>query len=222
MSKLSTLFNCRKEIILEIKKRIKLIQFQKEYRKANSNNGTVALNIFPLDKVDVGDYSYGGIKYLTFGNDQEHLSIGNFCSIAEDVCFLAGGEHNYKRAFLFPVYSHVFGNVPFEPTPTKGPIVVEDDVWIGYGATILSGVRIGKGSVVGAGSVVSKDIPPFSIYIGNTVFKSRFKDDEVKKYLCSLNYLSIPHIKNIESQRFISEMEITNSNICEFEKIDYE
>lgn len=53
-----------------------------------------------------------------------------------------------------------------QPLTTKGGIVIEDDVWLGYGATVLDGVRIGKGAVVGAGAVVTRDIPPLAIATG--------------------------------------------------------
>ena len=51
--------------------------------------------------------------------------------------------------------------------PQALPIVIEDDVWIGYGATILKGVTLGKGCVVGAGSIVTKSVPPHTIVVGN-------------------------------------------------------
>ena len=112
----------------------------------------------------------------------------------------------------------MFGHPAFEPTPTKGPIIVEDDVWIGFGSIILSGVRIGKGSVIGAGSVVSKDVPPYSIYAGNKVIRPRFKDEEVVDYLHSLDYLIFSKIDNAEAQRYIQEIEINRDNLNEFEE----
>ena len=66
---------------------------------------------------------------------------------------------------------------------SKGKIIVEDDVWIGMNAIILSGVKIGKGAVIGAGSVVSKDIPPYAIAVGNPckVVKYRFSENIINK-----------------------------------------
>ena len=51
----------------------------------------------------------------------------------------------------------------------KSSVIIEDDVWLGYGVYVLPGICIGKGSVVGAGSVVTKDIPPYSVVVGNPV-----------------------------------------------------
>jgi acetyltransferase-like isoleucine patch superfamily enzyme len=62
--------------------------------------------------------------------------------------------------------------------------VVEDDVWIGHGAIILQGVRIGEGSVVAAGSVVTKDVPPYSIMAGNPAcrVRERYDPDQVERH----------------------------------------
>jgi serine acetyltransferase len=67
----------------------------------------------------------------------------------------------------------------------KGDIIIENDVWIGAKATIMSGVRIGNGAIVAAGSVVSKDVPPYAIVAGNPakVVKYRFSDEQIKKLL---------------------------------------
>ncbi len=66
-----------------------------------------------------------------------------------------------------------------------GEIVVEDDCWIGANAIILTGVKIGKGSVIGAGSIVTKDIPAYSIYTGipSVKLRSRFTEEEMKEHL---------------------------------------
>lgn len=64
---------------------------------------------------------------------------------------------------------------------TKGPIIVKDDVWIGFGSFVLSGVTIGQGAVVAAGSVVTKDVPPYAIVGGNParVIRYRFSNEQV-------------------------------------------
>lgn len=71
---------------------------------------------------------------------------------------------------------------------TKGPIVLEDDVWIGYGATVLSGVTLGKGSVVGAGALVCGDVPSYAIVAGipAKVIRYRF-DDETRARLAAID-----------------------------------
>lgn len=180
-SQIKTIIYCRKEILLDLKKYVTLTAFRKEWRRMNLHNGTVAVNRFPTDKVVVGIGTYGGVKVLAHDNEKESLAIGNYVSIAGDVTFLLGGEHNYKTVSTFPFYTHIFKEQRSNPTPTKGPIRVEDDVWIGHGALILSGVTIGKGAVIGAGSVVTKNVPPYAIYAGNKIIKYRFREDIIDK-----------------------------------------
>lgn len=66
---------------------------------------------------------------------------------------------------------------------SKGPVIIDDDVWIGFGATILSGVTIGKGAIVAAASVVIHDVEPYSIVAGNPArpIKYRFSESVRKK-----------------------------------------
>lgn len=63
---------------------------------------------------------------------------------------------------------------------TDGKIVIEDDVWVGSNAIILHGVKIGRGAVIGAGSIVTKSVPPYAIAVGNPakIIKRRFTDEE--------------------------------------------
>mgnify|MGYP004525761531 CR=1 FL=1 len=158
-----------------------LMKFKKNWRKRNVHNLTVAKNIFPIDKVDVGRYTYGPLNILTFGNPKEHLKIGSFCSIGPDVKFLLGGEHPYRGVSTFPFKVKVCG---FEyEAKTKGPIVIEDDVWIGANSIVLSGVHIGQGAIIVAGSVVAKDVPPYAIFTGNKVIRYRFPENVTEKLL---------------------------------------
>ena len=136
-----------------------------------------------MDKVKVGKGTYGELRIYSFQNNREKLTIGNYCSIAGAVVFILGGEHPYKRLFTFPFSSKVLHAVCGEQTPTKGPIVVEDDVWIGNGSQILSGVTLGKGSIIGAGSIVSKSIPPYAIYAGSKIIKYRFSEKVIEKIM---------------------------------------
>ena len=77
----------------------------------------------------------------------------------------------------------------------KVDIQIEDDVWIGYEALILQGVKIGRGSIIGARSVVTKDIPPYSVYVGTRILKRRFPDDIVNK-LMAIDYGMVCHRTN--------------------------
>lgn len=162
--------------------RKKMSQFESAWRIKNSNNNTVVRDIFPQEVVDVGNGTYGCINIRWFWDKEEHLSIGHFCSIAEGTLFLTGGNHPLDTLSSFP-FNAYYDTGKSHLAPTKGPIVVGDDVWIGINSIILSGVTIGQGAVIGAGSVVAKDVPPYAIFAGNRVVKYRFDEDTISKLL---------------------------------------
>ena len=109
------------------------------------------------------------------------INIGSFCSIASGVQ-IQEYYHKYNRVSSFFVSQYFFKGSLQEDTFSKGDIVIEDDVWIGANSVILSGVCIGRGSIIGAGSIVTKDIPRYSIVGGNParVIKTRFSDDVIE------------------------------------------
>jgi acetyltransferase-like isoleucine patch superfamily enzyme len=103
----------------------------------------------------IGEYSYinsGCVLYLGNG-----ITIGNHVLIAAN-CTLAPVNHAYKKRDVL-IRDQGFG-------PSRGGIVIEDDVWIGVGVTILDGAHIGRGAVIGAQSLVAGEIPPYSICYG--------------------------------------------------------
>ena len=143
-----------------IKSRYRSYSFKRNWRKNNGHNQTSAGNIFNDKLVSVGKYTYGQLNVLTF-DDKTKLNIGNFCSIGPNVWFIPSADHSLNHISTYPYKVNVLGEA-LEGV-AKGDIIVEDDVWIGLGATILSGVRIGQGAVIAAGSVVSKDVPPYAL-----------------------------------------------------------
>lgn len=134
------------------------------------------------DKYDVGRDSYGSPRIFSWG-ERSTLKVGKFCSIAEEVKIFLGGNHRsdwvttFPFSALWPSATHITGH-----PATRGDVVIGHDVWIGYGATILSGVTIGNGAVIGAFSVVAKDVPPYSVVVGNPakVVKKRFTEDKIE------------------------------------------
>lgn len=158
----------------------------KLWRRRNPHNfTTLAGDNFPLDKVTVGKLTYGSIHAISYGGNSEFLKIGNCCSIADEVTFLLGGGHRLDCVSTFPFRGKLVGDVE---AMTKGPIVLEDDVWIGYGATVLSGVTLGKGSVVGAGALVCGDVPSYAIVAGIPAKVIRYGfDDETRARLAAID-----------------------------------
>ncbi len=111
-------------------------------------------------------------RHCTFLCD---IEIGNKVLIAFDVAFINSDDHIYN----------VIGKAIWDSgRGDSGKIVIEDDVWIGQGVTILTPVRIGTGSIIGARSLVNKDVPPFSIVAGvpAKVIKMRFTKDQIKMH----------------------------------------
>ncbi len=172
----------------------KLYFFRKKWRKKNEHNNTWAVNIF--NNVFIGNATYGGIKVFNDVNDV-NLSIGSYCSIGPEVVFLLGREHHLDTISTYP-FRHFFSGQQYEAI-SKGDIVVDDDVWVGYGSIILSGVHIGQGAVIGAGSVVTRDVPPYAVVGGNPakVIKYRF-DKEIIDELLKTDYskMNDDEIKN--------------------------
>lgn len=166
--------------------------------KKNKHNQTTPGTIFDMNKINVGNFTYGVLNIISFGNVCSELYVGSFCSIAPNVTFLLSGEHNYNKISTFPINSKIFNE---DETETNGNIIIEDDVWIGFGATILSGVKVGQGAVIGAGQVVAKDIPPYCIYAGNKIIKYRFSKDTIQE----LNKIDFGKIdkENLKEIRYV-------------------
>lgn len=189
----------------------KLSLFRIKFRIKNEHNKTFPVSNFPLKCVSVGKKSYGPLNIIWMAPLSTHLKIGNYCSIGPSVTFLVGGAHNYKRISTYPFQTVVYHE------PTRGSknldIIIEDDVWIGFDSLVMSGVRIGKGSVIGARSIVSKDIPPYSIFIGNKVVKSRFPDEIISK-IKMIDFSMISHDECDEYRQYC-QTEIDDNNVDE-------
>lgn len=165
------------------KQKYKFIFQRAIWKTQNKHNHTHIENVFDINRVKVGIETYGPIEVITYDCPESMLYIGNYCSIGEKVCFVLGGEHTYKGLSTYP-FSQLIMKERIE-TVSKGPVIVNDDVWIGYGATILSGVHIGQGAIVAAGAVVTKDVPPYAIVGGvpAQVIKYRFEPEMIEELL---------------------------------------
>ncbi|WP_158827055.1 CatB-related O-acetyltransferase [Mucilaginibacter lacusdianchii] len=160
-------------------------------------------NIITRPNIIAGDYSYyhdlddpynferNVVYHYDFIGDK--LIIGKFCAIASGVKFIMNGaNHELKPISTFPFF--IFGNgweqmldeVEMDGKfPYKGDTIVGNDVWIGNGATILPGVRIGNGAIIASEAVVTKDIPDYAIVGGNParVIRKRFADTDIERLL---------------------------------------
>ena len=156
-------------------------------------------NIVKNPNIIVGDYTYyddfenvenfeKNVKYhFDFTGDK--LIIGKFCMIASDVKFIMNGANHLTDAittYPFAVFGNAWENAMEGKTyPSKGDLVIGNDVWIGYNATIMAGVHIGDGAIIATNATVTKDVAPYSIVGGNPAreIKKRFSDDLIEKLL---------------------------------------
>ncbi len=157
-------------------------------------------NFITRSNIKVGDYTFyddekspenfeRNVKYHhEFIGDR--LIIGKFCQIAQDVKFLMNGifhNHNYITAYPFAIFSDDVAKQYSQSLvfPNKGDTVIENDVWIGYGATIMPGVHIGNGAIIGTNALVTKDVPDYAIVGGNParLIRMRFDDETIKRLL---------------------------------------
>ena len=134
----------------------------KSLRKTTANKVYVGGGSF-FDNVEMGDFSYCGYN-CRFQN----VVIGKFCSIADDVV-IGGAHHHLDKVSTSPIF---YDRSVLGPGWGKDPreriekTLIQHDVWIGSRAIILSGVSIATGAVIGAGSVVTKDVGPYEIWAG--------------------------------------------------------
>jgi len=117
--------------------------------------------------ISVGKWCYVGVRTEIWS--MERIEIGDRVLIAHDVNIHDGTAHSLDARERHAHFRHIVeqGHPRSRdqvPGVTAAPVVIEDDVWINFGVTILKGVRIGQGSVIAAGSMVLRDVPPNSIY----------------------------------------------------------
>ncbi|HHC7307818.1 TPA: CatB-related O-acetyltransferase [Vibrio campbellii] len=173
--------------------------------------------------IEVGDYSYysgfyhgktfedQSVRYLmgdsvtqqewqdgAYG-EVDKLIIGKFCSIASGATFMMAGNQGHRVDWIstFPFSPEEFGEDVQSGFERAGDTVVGNDVWIGSEAMIMPGVKIGDGAVIGARSIITKDVPPYSIVVGhNHIVRQRF-DDECVAMLLEIKWWDWPinHIK---------------------------
>lgn len=174
-------------------------RFNKTWRRRNPHNDTVpGERMFPMENVHVGRGTYGMLNVQSlFVQEGEQLHIGNFVSIAPGVQFLMGVNHQLETYTTFPFYSRLVERSTRDAL-VRGPIIIDDEVWLGTNALIMSGVHIGKGAIVAAGAIVTKDVPPYAIVGGNParIIKMRHSPEVIEALMgIDLNTLSDAQIR---------------------------
>lgn len=109
-------------------------------------------------------------RYTSLWGPNIHLngdvSIGSFCSIARNTQFISYG-HNEKRLTTYYIFKNFFKESDPTEIISKGKIRIGSDVWIGSNCVLMGGIKVGDGAIIGAGSIVTKDVKPFTIVAGN-------------------------------------------------------
>lgn len=151
-------------------------------------------------RIEVGEFTYYDDpeaareferRNVLYAYGPERLVIGRYCAIATGTRFLmAGANHPDLGVSTFPFT--IFGGAWAERTldvvtgmPSRGDTVVGNDVWFGHGATVMPGVRIGHGAIIGSGAVVTADVPDYGIVGGNParLIRTRFDDRDIARLL---------------------------------------
>lgn len=175
-------------------------------------------NIITNPQIIVGDYTYyddtedvynfeKNVLYI-FDFIGDKLIIGKFCQIASGVRFIMNGANHAMggiSTYPFEVFGKSWSNT-LSNDLNKGDTVIGNDVWIGNSATIMPGVKIGHGAIIGTNTLVTKDVAPYTIVGGNPgkLIRNRF-DQQTIDFLLELAWWDWPieritkHVKDIAS-----------------------
>jgi len=194
------------------------MNFFKRLIKKNKNKNMVFTNQRKkyLD-YEIGDFTYGKPEIASY-DKTTMVKIGKYCSFAKNVTIILGGEHRtdwittYPFNKIFKEANHIHGH-----PRSKGDLIIGNDVWIGYGATILSGITIGDGAAIGAHSLVTRNVAPYEIVGGNPIqhIKFRFLKKEIA-FLLELKWW------NWENQKVLENVDVLlQSNIRKLAETEF-
>lgn len=157
--------------------------------------------------VEVGAYSYGA-PIICFPLHGLKFRCGNYCSFAPNVQIFLGGNHRHDWVSTYPFpafgWANTLGIDKYDGG--KGDVTVGNDVWVGQGAVLASGVTVGDGAVIATAAMVTKDVPPYAVVAGNParVVKHRFDAATIAELL-AIRWWDWPLAKvNAEIPRLMS------------------
>jgi len=180
---------------------ISKIYFHPKFKKGSTIYGFTVFG----PNVEIGEFSY-----LHSPNRLDNVKIGKFCSIAQNFTAISH-HHRYENFFNYKLNSEF--NSPFaskyyqesKKTNIVKPIIIGNDVYIGYNVTILGGVTIGDGSIIAACSLVNKNVPPYTIYGGipaKFIKNKNIKNKNIKNF-------------NFNQKNYLKKLEIILKNLYE-------
>ncbi|WP_291297149.1 CatB-related O-acetyltransferase [Elioraea sp.] len=128
--------------------------------------------------VSIGRHTYGlAPRNLVRPTAAAPITVGAFCSVGPDVLIFGQADHPTQLASTFPFRAKLLGRGDVDAT-TRGGVVIGNDVWIGARAMVLSGLTVGDGAVIGAGAIVTRDVPAYAVVAGNPARQLRLRFDE--------------------------------------------
>jgi lipopolysaccharide transport system ATP-binding protein len=164
--------------------------------------------------IHIGEFTYG-MPDICMWSTRYQLIIGKFCSIGGGVRLIVDGNHRVDWISTYPFGPEIRGfSKNLEHIAGKGDMVIGNDVWIGILAMILPGVQIGDGAVIGAGSVVARDVGDYEIVAGNParLIRKRFSEHQIAQLL-KIKWWDWPKERIAANHRLLM-----SSNIDEFIK----
>lgn len=185
-------------MIIKVLKKIKFLYKKLKYSKNNNlseiftigkkvtlNNCNInyhsrVAEYASLNNTYIGDYSSIG-RYSKI----VHTDIGKYCAISWDTTINAI-SHPYNNLSISAIaYVPYVGNFVKERKQKHQKVIIKNDVWIGANSVIMPGITIGNGAIIGAGAVVTKDVPDYAIVAGvpAKIIKYRFSEDIIKRLL---------------------------------------
>jgi virginiamycin A acetyltransferase len=146
------------------------------------------------------------------------ITIGSFSSIGQNVCII-DFNHSFER-ISSSFINHIIFKESFEKDlSTEGEVIIEEDVWIGSNTIVLPGVRIGRGSIIGGGSVVTKDVPNYAVAYGNPAkIKGQRFSIETIEYLENLKWWEWDKNK-IYKNRELFNIDVNKNSVSELKSI---
>lgn len=185
------------------------IKAQSISRNTKFEQGIIIEEGVHLNSLSVGKYTYINKNCFI---DKNTIKIGRFCSIAYN-CRIGLGGHPMDwvstHSFTYkPKYGFTKNNLTFKAENNQETII-GNDVWIGANSTILAGVKIGDGAIIGAHSLVTRDVEPYSIVFGTPAkhHKYRFEKDQIEKLL-NLKWWNWDDDKIRENIELFSDIEL--------------
>ncbi len=158
-----------------------ILWFIKKRKRLTIKSNDVSFKIKFGSNINVGKGTFidhnceiGSYTFIGKNCNISKATIGRYCSIANNVS-IGPGEHDLTKIST----SSIFYKNAYEKL-TKKLCIIGNDVWIGTDVIVLRGVKIGNGAVIGANSVVTKDVPPFSIFVGSPAKFIRYRFDNAE------------------------------------------